>query len=63
MGKVRERIPEKGTESVRVAGYVRISTDNHSHSTQQKSAIRRYAEERKLYVTNFYLDRPQPNPK
>jgi DNA invertase Pin-like site-specific DNA recombinase len=57
----RVRIPKKRTESVRVAGYVRISAENHSHSTKQNSAIRRYAERRKLYVANIYVDRPQRN--
>jgi len=46
MGTDRVRIPKKRTEPVRVAGYVRISAENHPHSTKQKSAIRRYAERR-----------------
>jgi hypothetical protein len=63
MGTGRVRIPKKRTEPVRAAGYVRISVENHSHSTKQKSAIRRYAEKRKLYVANIYLDRHQRNHK
>jgi len=61
MVTVRVRIPKKRTELVRVAGYVRISAENHSHSTKQKSAIRRYAQRRKLYVANIYLDWHQRN--
>jgi hypothetical protein len=61
MGTVRVRIPKKRTEPVRVAGYVRISAENHPHSTKQKSAIRRYAERRKLHVANIYLDRHERN--
>jgi DNA invertase Pin-like site-specific DNA recombinase len=48
-------------EPVRAAGYVRISAENHPHSTKQKSAIRRYAERRKLHVANIYLDRHERN--
>jgi DNA invertase Pin-like site-specific DNA recombinase len=59
MGTGRVRIPKKRTEPARVAGYVRISAENDSHSTKQKSAILRYVEKRKLYVANTYLDRPQ----
>src|SRR5208337_1000769 len=39
MGTGRVRIPKMRTEPVRVAGYVRISAENHSHSTKQKPAI------------------------
>lgn len=63
MSTVQERVPEKGTEPVRVAGYVRISAENHSNSTNQKSAIRRCAEMRRLYLANIYLDRRQGNPQ
>jgi len=61
MGTARARIPEKTTEPVRAAGYVRISAENHPQSTKQKSPIRRYAERRKLHVANIYLDRHERN--
>lgn len=52
MGAVRARIPEKETAPVRAAGYVRISAQQHLHSaSQQKDAIRRYAQNHNLYIS------------
>ena len=46
-----ERDAEKGTELLRAAGYVRLSAEHHQHSQEnQKSAIRHYAETRKLHI-------------
>ena len=58
MRVVRERIPEKGTQPVRVVGYVRTSAERHLDSeNNQKAAIRRQVETQTVHISSIHSEK------
>lgn len=57
MKSVARRTPERTSGPVRVAQYVRMSTEHQQYSTaNQMDALRRYAETRNMQIVRTYSD-------